>query len=189
MNLEPKQMRPMFFQWMNTDRRTPSNGISSEFCDRLTVTLASVNEQGPIVPLALRLGPYQHPRVEVAVANVADFFKGIAEDFPIPDELRAMARGYIAPPLPLATVRTLKRVALIAKYASRWDSIKRDLSDGHKNGLSSAAKVGAHGMWLELKALEWATAHGKLHERPVLPVIFKPVAVPAVHQPRGKPRN
>lgn len=172
MNIEPEQLRPAFSEWMLTDRRTPSMGISQEFCDRLTVLLANVSEQGPIVPRAPRLGPYQHPRVEVALANVADFFKGIADDFPIPETLATMARGYTAPPLPLGPTSTLKRATLIDKYETNWPTIQRDLRDGYKNGLSNAAKVGANGLWLELKAREWASARGKLREKPELPVLF-----------------
>ncbi|MBK5204056.1 MAG: hypothetical protein JJD98_01200 [Polaromonas sp.] len=189
MNINPEQLRPMFFRWMQTDRRTPSNGINSEFCDRLMVTLPNVSEQGPLVPRAPRLGPYQHPRVKVTLANVADFFNGIAGDFSIPEELKAMARGYSAPIGPSGSAGTLKRSVLINKYEPTWPTLERDLRDGHKNGLSNAAKVGANGLWFDSKALEWASARGKLRAKPELPVIFKPVVVTAVHHPRGKPRN
>lgn len=186
MNINPEQLRPMFFQWMQGDRRTPSNGINSEFCDRLTVALASVSEQGPIVPLAPRLGPYQHPRVKVSVAGIAAFFDGITDDFPIPEELKAMARGYSAPTGPSGSAGTLKRSVLINKYEPTWPTLERDLRDGHKNGLSDAAKVGANGLWFDSKALEWASARGKLRAKPELPVTFIQVMGTQSRNAQGK---
>lgn len=158
MNVEPDSMRVAFAQWLRTDRRTPFTGISDEFCDRLNVALANVHERGPIVPRVPNLYLYQHPQVVVALANLANFFGGVADDFPIPDEFRALANGYVEPTMPMAFTSKLKRAALVRRYESTWPTIERDLRDGHGNGLSDAAKVGENGLWLELYALVWAAA-------------------------------
>ena len=133
-----------------------------------------------------RLGLYQHPRVVVALANVADVFSSFADDFPIPEEFKALAQGHIEPTMPMAFTSKLKRAALVRKYESKWPIIERDLRDGHANGLSDAAKVGANGLWLELYALVWASERGKLRE---LPVMFSESMMSAFQHLRGKQRT
>ncbi|MBP9930083.1 MAG: hypothetical protein KBF63_12460 [Rhodoferax sp.] len=177
MDIEPESERLRFFQWLQEgDRRTPSHGVGQEFCDRLTVALANVSETGPLFPHAPRLGPYQHPRVMVALANVAGFFDATREDFPIPDAMRGLVSAgnlsrWRQRGIDVAG-GAVKRAVLVEEYESTWPTIERDLRDGYKNGLSAASKVGERGLWLRLKALEWAKTRGKLRERPALPVLF-----------------
>ena len=161
-------MREVIGRWLRTDRRTPFNGISDEFFDRLSVTLANVHERGPIVPRVPNFYLYQHPQVVVSTANLANFFAGVAGDFPIPEEFKALAKGYVEPAMPVTFTSKLKRGALIRKYESKWPTIERDLRDGHANGLSAMAKVGANGLWLELCAVVWAAERGKLRELPLM---------------------
>lgn len=186
MNVEPGLMRGVIGQWLRTDRGTPFTGISDEFFDRLNVALANVHERGPIVPRVPNLYLYQHPQVVVALANVAHFFADISDDFPIPEEFRAVAQGRIEPAMPMTFTRTLKRAALVRRCESKWPTIERDLRDGHGNGLSKAAKVGANGLWLELYALVWASERGKLRE---LPVMFNESLASAFRHLRGQKRT
>lgn len=179
-------MREVFAQWLRTDRRTPFHGISDDFFDRMNVALANVNERGPIVPRVPNFYLYQHPQVVVSTANLANFFAGVADDFPIPDEFKALAKGYVEPAMPMTFTRTLKRAALVRRYESKWPTIERDLRDGHGNGLSKAAKVGANGLWLELYALVWASERGKLRE---LPVMFNESLASAFRHLQGQKRT
>ncbi|MDP3617931.1 MAG: hypothetical protein Q8R49_08985 [Rhodoferax sp.] len=180
-------MRDVVAQWLRTDRRTPFNGIDDEFFDRLNVALANVHERGPIVPRVPNLCVYQHPQVVVALANLANFFAGLSDDYEIRDEFMALAKGYVEPPMPVTfSTSKLKRSVLIRKYQSTWTTIDQDLRDGHRNGLSAAAKVGAGGLWLELKALVWASERGKLRE---LPVMFNESLASAFHHLRGQKRT
>ena len=172
MNVEPESMRDVIGRWLRTDRRTPLNGISEDFLDRLSVTLANVHERGPIVPRVPNLYLYQHPQVVVSTANLANFFAGVADDYGMPEEFKALAKGYVEPTMPVPFTSKLKRSALISKYRTTWATIGQDLRDGHKNGLSDAAKVGAGGLWLELKALALAAERGKFHEKAELALMF-----------------
>ena len=180
-------MREVIGRWLRTDRQAPFNGIDDDFFDRLSVTLANVNERGPIVPRVPNFYLYQHPQVVVSTANLANFFAGVADDFPIPDEFKALAKGYVEPSMPVTFTSKLKRSVLIRKYQSTWTTIDQDLRDGHRNELSAAAKVGAGGLWLELKALVWASERGKLHEKAELALMFGHVpASPFRHPQRGQ---
>lgn len=154
MNIEPECMEAAFDQWMRTDRKSPSGGIGAEFCDRMMVSRTNVSESGLIRPMSRRLGPYQRPRVEVALPDVAAFFNGLANDFPTPGDFKELAGGIMA--------GALKREALIRKYSPTWPTIERDLRDGHKNGLSHQAKATVCGYWKESAAVRWAIARGKL---------------------------
>jgi hypothetical protein len=165
MNIEPECMEAAFDQWMHTDRKSPSGSIGAEFCDRMMVARTNVSESGPIYPMARRLGPYQHPRVEVVLREVAAFFNGLAADFPTPREFKEFA-GDLVP-------GGLKREALTRKYTPTWPSIERDLRDGHKNGLSQQAKTAVRGYWFELEAVRWAMARGKLTLKNELDVVFR----------------
>ncbi len=112
----------------------------------------------------------------VALANVAGFFDATREDFPIPDAMRGLVSAgnlsrWRQRGIDVAG-GAVKRAVLVEEYESTWPTIERDLRDGYKNGLSAASKVGERGLWLRLKALEWAKTRGKLRERPALPVLF-----------------
>lgn len=61
----------------------------------------------------------------------------------------------------------LKKAALIAKHASKWDTIRGDFHSASENGLSKSAKAPGHGEWYETDALNWARQRGKLNEQPV----------------------
>jgi len=54
------------------------------------------------------------------------------------------------------------RGALIQAHESKWPTIRRDLQDAAKNGLSRA-RAGARG-WHEANALAWARSRGKLKD-------------------------
>ena len=177
-------MREVIAKWLRTDRRTPFNGISDEFFDRLNVALANVHERGPIVPRVPNLYLYQHPQVVVALANVAHFFAGLSDDYEVRNEFMALAKGYVEPTMPVTFTSKLKRGALIRKYQSTWTTIEQDLRDGHRNELSAAAKVGAGGLWLELKALVWASGRGKLQEKAELTLMFGHVPASPFRQPQ-----
>jgi hypothetical protein len=187
MNVEPGSMREVIAKWLRTDRRTPFNGISDEFFDRLNVALANVHERGPIVPRVPNIYLYQHPQVVVALTNLANFFTGVTDDYWLAPEFKASAKGYVEPTMPVTFTSKLKRGALIRKYRTTWTTIGQDLRDGHKNGLSATAKVGAGGLWLELKALVWASERGKLHEKAELALMFgHALASPFRHPQRGQ---
>ena len=164
MDVEPETMRAAIMDWMRTDRRSPSDAINQDFCERLTVALENLSVHGPIVPAALRLET-KHPRALVDIGNVAAFFSGIEKDFPVPAPFEQLATS-------CPVVGVVKRAALIAKYLPTWGTIKRDLMDGHNNGLSKAARSKRHGMWFEGKAIQWAQERGKVHQVDALAVVF-----------------
>lgn len=53
--------------------------------------------------------------------------------------------------------------ALVTRNRSRWETIKTDLREASRNGLSKAAKVGRN-KWNETAALAWADTKGKLNK-------------------------
>lgn len=178
MDVEPEELSPIFDLWLRGDRRTPSDGISREFCNRLTVSLANISETGPIFPRAPRLGLYKHPRVQVALANVATFFRDFPEDLPMPMAMYDLAnlsgvRDWRRRALEISG-DAVKRSELVRRNAQVWPTIVQDLRADHINGLSAAAKVGVDALWLERKALGWAAARGKLRQKQELPVLFRP---------------
>ena len=177
MNVEPETMRAAFLEWMRTDRRSPSGAINQDFCERLTVALENLSEHGPIVPAALRLDT-KHPRALVGIGNVSAFFAGIKADFPVPEQFERLATS-------CPVVGVVKRSALIAKYLPTWGTIKRDLTDGHTNGLSKAARSKQHGMWFEGKALQWAAERGKVHQVDALAVVFNRMVHRCADPPQG----
>lgn len=59
--------------------------------------------------------------------------------------------------------REVKREDLTREYEHKWPSIADDLKRSSSNGLGAAAMVPMRrGYWYEEKALEWASARGKL---------------------------
>lgn len=59
----------------------------------------------------------------------------------------------------------LKRSALKLSCGDIWPDIEADLNHSNANGLATAAKSKKHGYWIKEKALEWASARGKLNVR------------------------
>ena len=58
--------------------------------------------------------------------------------------------------------RIIKKEKLIERYADKnWPTIEEDLKRAKDNGLN-VAQSGAHGLWNELLALDWAHQHAKL---------------------------
>ncbi len=58
--------------------------------------------------------------------------------------------------------RIVKKNVLIERYAGKvWPTIAKDLKRAKDNGLN-VAQSGAHGLWNEPLALNWAGQHGKL---------------------------
>ena len=55
---------------------------------------------------------------------------------------------------------SMTKSSMIEQYKHEWPTIKRDIADAGRNGLS-AAKAGVRG-WHEQDALEWARANNKL---------------------------
>jgi hypothetical protein len=73
------------------------------------------------------------------------------------DALKEHATRFCSKPGP--TVEKLKRNALIDRYSRDWESIKSDLSEASRNGLSVAKLEG--GFWDVAKVLAWGKAKGK----------------------------
>ena len=71
-------------------------------------------------------------------------------------------------PVPAIDHRIMKRSALIELHErGDWPTIKKDLSDASRNGLSAAASLGG-GMWDMDDARKWAEARGKIRKAPEL---------------------
>jgi hypothetical protein len=141
--------------------RAPSrfSRLPAEFHERLSLCIRALNFDGPIKP---QRRPYPGRRGSLAcpvlLADVAAFL--VMAGFEVPEEVRPRP-----PAQPEANRGALiKREALVSKYERAWQSIERDLKDASANGLSTAAKADAHGMWWESAALDWAKQKGKLHE-------------------------
>jgi len=84
-------------------------------------------------------------------------------------------------PRPAATSPrfTMTKAAMIAQHEHEWHTIKRDMADAKRNGLSAAAKEGARG-WREADAMEWARANNRLQKSPIQEVTTVASTMPTV---------
>jgi hypothetical protein len=65
---------------------------------------------------------------------------------------------------PEKQVNAMKKSALILAHKHEWPLIERDISEASRNGLTSAAHTGKHGLWDADKACTWAVSNGKIKQ-------------------------
>ena len=173
MDIDPEFKLFDFLEWRNSGSNGPSGNVNEEFCQRLESVHMPVSPRLPVYPPERAVPPSQNALVTVDLASTAAYFRRLTYEFPSPPEFLALAgpaEHRTKPKVPMVGI--LKRAALIEKHLKNWPSIERDLRDGHKNGLSEAAKTSKHGFWWEAGAIEWARARNKLSHRHDLTVNF-----------------
>lgn len=73
-----------------------------------------------------------------------------------------------------ASIKRLKKAALIAKHEHHWPTIKNDFRHSDENDLAKVAGLEDHGFWNETAALIWAEERDKLTDA------SKPEEIPLV---------